>query len=158
MQDKFERLIKMVYKKWKLGGGRVQQTHPDEETLVCFIEGRLSREENDRIRAHLVTCDNCIEAVALNLKLKPTEIKEVPAQLLSQVKNLLEAQSKPSALEIVLRFKERLLELLSTTGDVLVGQEFIPAPILRSRNKRFQRRSYYPQGHSGCKCRSKDRE
>jgi len=134
MQDKFERLIKMVYKKWKLGAGKVQQAHPDEEDLACFLEGRLSKEETNRIRAHLVTCDNCIEAVALNLKLKPTEIKEVPAELLSQVKNSLDAQSKPSALEIVLRFKERLLELLSTTGDILVGQELIPAPILRSRS------------------------
>lgn len=136
MQDKLEKLVKVVYKKWKLGSGKVQQTHPDEEALACFLEGRLSKEENGRIKAHLLSCDNCLEAVALNLGMEPTEIKEVPAELLDRVKDLLRPENKPSLgiLEIYLRFKEKALEILNTTGDVLVGQELIPAPILRSRS------------------------
>jgi hypothetical protein len=37
-------------------------------------------------------------------------------------------------LQIVIRAKERFLELLSTNADVLVGQELVPAALLRSRN------------------------
>lgn len=123
----------MVYKKCKPGWAK-GQAHPDEETLVCFLEGRLPKEENDRIRAHLISCDSCAEAVSLNLELKPAEIKEVPLELLGRVKDLADTQSKASALEIVLRFKEKLLEILNTTGDILVGRELIPAPVLRSRS------------------------
>jgi len=133
-QDKFERFIKMVYKKWKLAQPKIQDAHPDEEALVCFIEGRLTKEENERIRAHLMSCDNCLEAFALSLEVKSTEIKEVPDELLTRVKDLLATSDKPLVLEIVLRFKERLLEILNTTGDVLVGQELVPAPVLRSRS------------------------
>jgi len=124
----------MVYKKWKLGSDKIQGMHPDEETLACFLEGRLSKEENDRIKAHLVSCGNCAEAVALNLGMETAEIKEVPAELLGRVKDLLDSQNRPSVLEIVLRFKGKLLEILNTTGDILVGQELIPAPVLRSRS------------------------
>lgn len=124
----------MVYKKWRPGAGKIQGMHPDEEALVCFLEGRLSKEENERIKAHLLSCDNCAEAVALNLGMETAEIKEVPAELLGRVKDLLDAQNRPSVLEIVLRFKGKLLEILNTTGDILVGQEFIPAPVLRSRS------------------------
>jgi len=124
----------MVYKKWRLGAGEIQGMHPDEETLVCFLEGRLSKEENDRIKAHLVSCDNCAEAAVLNLGMETAEIKDVPAELLGRVKDLLDSQSRPSVLEIVLRFKGKLLEILNTTGDILLGQELIPAPVLRSRS------------------------
>ena len=124
----------MVYKKWKLGSAKIEEAHPDEEALACFLEGRLAKEENERIRAHLLSCDDCIEAVALNLGMETIEAKEVPAELLGRVKDLFVAQSNPPVLEIVLRFKEKLLELLHTTGDILVGQELIPAPILRSRS------------------------
>ncbi|TRZ49072.1 hypothetical protein D4Q80_02705, partial [bacterium] len=35
--------------------------------------------------------------------------------------------------EVVLQLKEKALEILSTTGDVLVGRELVPVPVLRSR-------------------------
>ena len=133
MEDKFERLIKMIYKKCKAGWGK-GQAHPDEEALACFLEGRLSEDENERIRAHLVSCDSCAEAVALNLEIKPAEMKEVPLELMGRVKGLFDSQSETAPLEIALRLKEKLLEILNTTGDILVGRELVPAPVLRTRS------------------------
>jgi len=133
MQSKLERLIKMVYKNWKLESHKIKEPHPDEEALVCLFEGRSSKEESEKIKAHLINCDTCMEAFVLNFRAEATQAQEVPEDLLGWVNDLLVAHNKPSALEIVLRLKEKALEIMNTTGDVLVGQELVPAPVLRSR-------------------------
>jgi hypothetical protein len=133
MPEKLEKLIKLVYKIWKAKAAQPQGPHPDEETLVCFLENKLSGQEYARIKAHLVSCDRCSEIVATQLKLNTIEIKELPQGLLTRVKELVRQEDKISVLEIYLKLKEKVLEILNTTGDVLVGQELVPAPILRSR-------------------------
>jgi hypothetical protein len=61
-------------------------------------------------------------------------MKEVPLELLGRVKGLFDSQSETAPLEIALRLKEKLLEILNTTGDILVGRELVPAPVLRTRS------------------------
>jgi len=134
MQDRLEKLIKLVYRGWKSEHTDKDKEHPDEEILVCFIEGRLTVEESEIIKEHLITCDNCAEALALNLSTGITQTKEVPEELLNRLKDLLSLQCEPSILEIVLKLKEKTLEMINSTGDVLVGLELVPAPILRSRS------------------------
>lgn len=129
-----EKLIKAVYKKWKAGYLKTQAAHPDEETLVCFLENRLSQQDCEGIKEHLINCARCAELIAIQMKLKSTEIKDVPQELLNRVKGLVKAEDKISILEIFLRLKEKALEILNTTGDILVGQELVPAPVLRSRS------------------------
>lgn len=133
MRDRLEELIKVIYKKWRQDQPKVAGPHPDEETLVCFLEGRLCKVENEDLMAHLLACDNCADIVATQVKAKLTEEKEVPQELVEYVKNLLLVKDKSSILEIALSLKEKFLEILSTTGDVLVGQELVPAVVLRSR-------------------------
>jgi hypothetical protein len=133
MPDRLERLIKLVYKQWRAGYRKTQDSHPDEEDIACFLEGRLTKEENDKIKEHLIICDRCAEAVSIQLRLKTAETKELPAELMARVKNLVIPEDKTSVLEILLRIKERMLEVVNTTGDVLVGNELVPAPVLRSR-------------------------
>ena len=133
MQDKIEKLIKSVYRKWRAGLPQAQEPHPDEESIACFLEDRLSQEENERIITHLIGCDECAENIAAQLKLTPVDAGQVPAELLSAVKNLVSSADKIHPLEIALRFKEKFLEIINTTGDCLVGQELVPAPVLRSR-------------------------
>jgi len=130
MQDKLERLVRIVYKKWKLGQPRIKEAHPDEETFVCFLEGRLTGEEAARIKNHLISCDSCAEILAIQAKLKTDESRDIPSELIGRIKNLVPEQ-KSSVLEILLKLKEKFLEILDTNGDVLVGREFMPAPILR---------------------------
>jgi len=133
MAKQLEQLIKAVYRKWKSEHLAADNLHPDEEAWACFLEGRLPKEENERIKAHLLSCDSCAENFTLQLKLKPAFIKDVPAELLEQMKNLVSPEVRPSILEIFLALGEKTLEILNTTGDVLVGREFVPAPVLRSR-------------------------
>ena len=128
-----ERLIRAAYKKWKSGLDNPEGEHPDEEYLACFLQGRLAEEENERIRAHLITCEDCMEALVFNLSMNEADMKEVPEELISQVKELFSRGDKPSFAEIILKVRDKALEIISTTGDILVGQELIPAPVLRSR-------------------------
>jgi hypothetical protein len=136
MQSKLESLINLVYRKWKLDQPQSKEPHPDEEDLTCLLENKCSEEEMERIKQHLIACDRCAEAFALNLELETKEAKEVPEELVMHVKDLLAPEDKASLLEVVLKLKDKVWELISTTGDVLVGQELVPAPILRSRSMR----------------------
>jgi len=133
MKDKFEGLIRSVYRMWRQDNTRIEGAHPDEENLACFLEGRLSEEENEGIKSHLISCVACAEAVAMSLEVNAVENKDVPEELLNRVKNLTALERQPSLLEIALRVKERVLEIINTTGDILVGSELVPAPLLRSR-------------------------
>jgi len=133
MPDKLERLINAVYKKWKQSHRSADNLHPDEETWACFLEGRLTQEENERIKTHLISCNSCAEVLVTQVRLKPQPVKGLPKELLERVKNLVVSEDKLSVVEIVIMLKEKALEILGTTGDVLVGQEFVPVPVLRSR-------------------------
>lgn len=133
MKDKFEGLIRSVYRMWRQDNTKIEGAHPDEEGMVCFLEGRLSEEENEGIKSHLISCVACAEAVAMSLGVSAVENKDVPEELLNRVKNLTALGRQLSLLEIALKVKERVLEIINTTGDILVGSELVPAPLLRSR-------------------------
>ncbi len=133
MADRLERLIKAVYKRWRSGHAKVYDVHPGEEAWACFLEGKLAQGESQHLEEHLLSCDICAEAFAMQLRLKPTQNENVPQDLLERMKNLVVGQDKASILEIYIALKEKALEIIHTTGDILVGQEFVPAPVLRSR-------------------------
>lgn len=133
MPGKLEQLIKVVYKKWKIDHRLADELHPDEESWACFLEGRLPQEENERIKTHLISCEVCAEVFVTQVRLKPQPVKGLPKEILERVKNLVVSEDNLSVVEIALMLKEKALEILSTTGDLLVGEEFVPAPVLRSR-------------------------
>lgn len=133
MTDKLEGLVKAVYRKWKKREG-VKTPHLDEEELGSFFDGGASSEERERITGHLIACEECSLRFALSLSAESTELRELPAGLLDKVKEGSNLSDKSTGLEIFLRLKENMLEIINVTGDILMGQELIPAPILRSRN------------------------
>jgi len=135
MQERADKIIKAVYKKWK-EANPAADAHPDEEVLACFLENKLSKEEAERVREHLIACDACAGIIAVQMGSETGETHDAPSELLQRVKNLVSQEDKASLLEIFLKLKEKALEILSTTGDVLVGQELVPAPVLRSRKIR----------------------
>ncbi|MFH1888483.1 MAG: hypothetical protein ABH806_00165 [Candidatus Omnitrophota bacterium] len=133
MPDTLERLIRIVYKKWKQAHRLTQESHPDEEAWVCFFDGRLSAQEDERIKEHLISCEFCSEIVAAVARSEPVPVKTLPKDLAERAKDLVVSQERFSVAEIIILLKEKMLEILSITGDVLVGEEFVPAPVLRSR-------------------------
>ncbi|MFH0762695.1 MAG: hypothetical protein V1925_02265 [Candidatus Omnitrophota bacterium] len=137
MMDKLEDLIKAVYRNWQSAKAEEQPAvHPDEEALACLLEGRLGPEEAEAIKAHLVTCRHCSEAFSLNLmEAQALPEKELPQETLTYIREMLgiQPQHKGPLLEIVLQFKDRAIEILRTTGDVLFGQQVLAASLLRAR-------------------------
>lgn len=132
MAERIEGLIKAVYKSWKKHS-RGQEGHPGEEDLACFFEGKLNPEESEAIKTHLISCILCSQIFALCLEAEAWEIKEVPLELLNTAKEILSLRVRPVFLEIFLRVKENMLEIIKANADVLLGQELVPAPVLRSR-------------------------
>jgi len=55
-----------------------------------------------------------------------------PAQIIDEVRKA-SAQGRARQLEIVLKIRNGVIDIIDMAGDILVGQEFIPAPLLRSR-------------------------
>ena len=107
MEERLEKLIKAAYSGWKTDFPQSQEAHPGEEALACFLENRLSQAENERIKTHLMSCDICVEAVAVQLKLKAGEEKDVPAQLTQRLKDLAAEERGGFILEIFLKLKRR---------------------------------------------------
>jgi len=130
--EKIEKLISLLLKPDPSIG---QEPHIDEELIVCFTEGKLGAFESEIVKKHLLNCSVCADNFKAALEVLPKEEFVVPADIISKVKNLPGQESGTCvALEIILNIKNNLLELLRTNGDVLVGQELVPAPVLRSRN------------------------
>lgn len=134
MQDNIERLIELVYKKWKSGKQKEFQTHPDEEELTCLLEDRLSLPEAQEIISHILSCNRCAEIIATQSKIEDRLDRDIPREFLEYAQGLIKEEEKIPLLEIFLSLKEKAIELLNTTGDVLVGLELVPAPVLRSRS------------------------
>ncbi len=133
MFSPFGKITRLIYLQWKRSsvpaGG-----HPDEEALVCFAEGKLSGAEADMIQEHVTKCDVCAEYLSTQFKIEPHLSKDVPVALMDKAREIISLEdAKKSVFEIFLKLKEKALEIIHTSGDVLVGQELVPAPVLRSR-------------------------
>jgi hypothetical protein len=133
MAEKFEEFLKRVYQRCKRAPDPAGSPHPDEEDIACFIEGRLSPQRTQELKEHFAGCSQCADILAASLRAIEAEAVELPAGLEGAMRKKLESLEDFPILEIILRMKERFFEVLGTSGDILVGQELVPEPILRSR-------------------------
>jgi hypothetical protein len=133
MSQELDKIIRIVFEKWKTKLPADKLGHPHEEAFAAFVENKLAPEEADRIKNHVLSCEKCSRNLAASIKLGSAEQLEIPKRLLDAGLDLVNKEIASSLLEIVLQAKEKLLNLVNTTGDVLVGQELVPAAILRGR-------------------------
>ncbi|MCX7661787.1 MAG: hypothetical protein N2Z79_03785 [Candidatus Omnitrophica bacterium] len=141
--NNFEELVTKLYRIWKFKKDK-SLTHPDEEELVCFLEDRLSEEEKRNIRRHIIDCSICAQNLATRLSIGE-EFKEmhVSSALIEKIKEIIDAQTE-NFIEIILKLKGKVLELIYTQADVLLRNELLPAPVLRSKNiKDFDSEIYF---------------
>ncbi len=133
MAERFERLVKIIYREWKQANLFTGNEHPDEESLASFIEDTLPQAQKKLIQEHVLKCELCSECLSMPLKIQPHLSLDVPAGLLEKIKKLVQEGVRENLLEIFIKLKDKALEIIQTTGDVLLGQELVPAPVLRSR-------------------------
>jgi hypothetical protein len=133
MENNLEKLIGLIYRRWQKDNAVGELSHPDEEDFALFLEDKLSPEEGIKLKTHILSCTRCSELLAFGIKAKKFPELEPPKELVARAQGLVDNQGRVSILEVILSFKDNIIELLNTTGDCLVGQEFVPAPVLRSR-------------------------
>ena len=132
MAKDLEELIRLVYRRWKKRHLNEEGIHPDAERVVSFLESKLSLEEAEEVKAHLIHCEDCAEVVGLNLTSGVSD-DNLPAGLVNLAREKLGVKDI-SVLEVILRLKDKVLEVISSNGEILLGQEMVPAAVLRSRN------------------------
>ena len=133
MKSHTENILKEIYAQWKQDAARKSTAHPSEDELISFLENTASPHESDLIQHHITQCHVCAELLAACIRLEGIEEEEAPQELLAHVRALIRQEISLDSFDIILALKEESLELLSTCGDVLVGQEVVAASLLRSR-------------------------
>ena len=131
--ERIESIIAMAYKEWKSGHEQDTGSHPDEEAFVNFISGSMPEEDLGLFKAHVIKCSRCSDVLGSALKLRPVEEKAITSEFLKRMKDFIQSNINTVILDILLGFKDNMLRLLHTNGDVLIGQELVPAAVLRSR-------------------------
>ncbi len=132
MQKSQEEIIRQIYEKFKLDKLKNPLEHIAEEDLACFAQGKLEQEKSLLVKEHLIGCKACAEAFSIFLKLNDAAIINAEEGFIEGLENLVLMGNK-NILEIIIKAKDDFLELVSTSGNILVGQELISAPLLRSR-------------------------
>ena len=135
-----EKLLKIAYRKIK----EETTVKPignclSEEDISYFIDNKMKESEGERFCAHILSCRKCADNLKnhlLSIKaMKEKELLEPPAELIKSAQSLLDEEVGQNILDVVLSFKERAIELVRTTGEVLMGQQLVPVSVLRSCGK-----------------------
>ena len=127
-----ENIVKEVYRAWKQLHP-ASTPHPGEEVFAAFLEGRLSAEASAKIKEHIVSCEACSLCLAAEFSSRLAASEELPLGLAEKARSQLSRHLGQYSLVVSLRARDDCLQLLNSTGDVLVGQEFVPAAVFRSR-------------------------
>lgn len=129
--DTAERLIREVYRQWQ-SRQAAPAGHPDEESFVSFIDGLLPPSEEMRMKEHILSCPACALLVRCHLVTQPPAL-EPPPELVEKTRRLLSQRLGLFTMDLVVAVKDVLMQIISVSGDVLVGQEFVPAAVFRAR-------------------------
>jgi hypothetical protein len=121
--DKLEQLLKEVFSKENAAVDRKRQGDClSEEEMAILIENKCAPEQEEKYSRHILSCDACTDLLK-NYILTAKSIEqegelEAPSWLVAKVKDLVAGESnKGSVLDLVLELRDKLLELIETTGE-----------------------------------------
>ncbi len=140
MKNKFESILKKVLNavKKRKNSNTGKRCLTDED-LTVIVEGKTSEVERDKVFSHILSCQNCAlllkEHLLIMGDLDKKGMLETPQELIQAAMDLVGPGIASNMLEVVLNLKEKVIELVKATGDVLIGPELIPVPVLRSQGK-----------------------
>lgn len=92
---------------------------PDEDTIAAFAEGKLEKPDIQRIKEHLISCDNCLElAKSLAKQMEEQDIESsvnVPLRSLGRVMRL--DPAREGAWDIVVDFARGMVNAFKSSGE-----------------------------------------
>lgn len=143
MDKNIESILKQVLNKLKVTKkSRSKGACLTEMDLSCIIDGKVSELERDKLLAHVLTCQSCTELLGAHLKvmnaINNNVALEAPEEVVQAAINLYNPEVGVNFLEVALNLKEKFIELVRTTGDILIGPQLVPIPVLRSHGEESQ--------------------
>lgn len=132
-KGKLEKTIRRVYGHWKEQNTVQGPEHPDEDIFAAFIEHRLSEEKEREVKEHILLCERCSEIAAVSVSAAQPPLQNPPPGYLAKVRSLEAFKRVSGLLELVVRIREKALDMVYSSGDLLVGQELLPASVFRTR-------------------------
>ena len=138
-----EEIIKQAYKTMK----EQRKDSPvggclSEQEMAGFIDNTLNKSEKQRFLTHIVSCKKCAQSLkehyAIMQAMHKKGLLEVPGALVQKAKDLVAEEIKESVLDVVLEFKEKVIQIVNTTGDILRGpleSKLAPAYAFRTHKK-----------------------
>lgn len=130
--NRLESLLKQAF---RIRASKISQKKGkclSDETIACVIENKISGGEEEKVNDHIIHCHSCAERISNYLltskALAVDGLIQPPVFLMDKVKQLVaERMTVSDVLDIVLDIKDKVLELLHTTGDLLSGPQLAPA-------------------------------
>jgi hypothetical protein len=111
----------------------------NDQDVACIIDGQLSENERARYFDHVLSCMKCTERLKDHLlvlnAIDKKGMLETPEAIVQAAMDLYSPEVGVNVLEVVLNFKDKVIELVRTTGEILRGPELIPVPVLRSQDE-----------------------
>ena len=113
---------------------------PNEEKLVDYFEGRLSKEDNSQLETHFADCQDCLEALAAAKKMIAEmdrfKLEQVPRSVTESAVKLVLGQFEESA-GFVEKLGRSAKEMASRLTDTLRGPWGVlqPVPIRGSETR-----------------------
>lgn len=124
MDNGLEGVIRNVYLAWKKARKEGSKEHPDAEDFCCLMEGHIDGNEARALKEHLIGCERCSEMFSLSLA-----APKISSRSLYFLRN------GKAALEIAIRVKDRFLDILHTSGNILKSGGLTPQSSLRSKHR-----------------------
>ncbi len=138
MDKNIDLILKQTLNKLR-NKSRVKGKCLTEEDITCLIDTHVSESARNTLLEHVLSCSRC--AVSLRehlLVLNAIDKKgtlETPEAVVQAAMGLFNPEVGPNILEIALNFKEKVIELIRTTGNILRGSQLVPIPVLRSQKE-----------------------
>ncbi len=138
MEDEIEAILRSVMK--KLPNLDKEHEHAEscisDESFASFVGGKCSDAENEKASKHIFNCSDCSKALVDYIKIaNDQEHLLAPNYITQPVLDYVAENAKEVILDLVLEIREKAIELIKSTGDILLGPQLVPIPVLRNAKK-----------------------
>lgn len=139
MRDEISELLNkiMQLKHGKSGALSAEGCCLNEEQLACYVDGKYPEDEYEGYTKHIMSCGACSETILdYGKALLSEDHAEMPPQMLiKNAQGLVEDTRLSDALDVIISIKNAALDLIKTTGEVILGNSLASMPAMRNEDK-----------------------
>jgi len=107
----------------------------DDETIACYVDGLLPENERNYVEKMMNENDELKELIQTQMFVEKEQSKNdlsfMPEYLIQNAKDLVSEKFGSKVLNLVIKFSDKVIETLQSTGEILSGAQLQPAYTLR---------------------------